>query len=59
MFFLTYFYPSSQCLNSQSKYFYNISFFLSGIGKVMADAVLANLNITPVITAVTELDTCK
>ncbi|CAG2224515.1 CD133 [Mytilus edulis] len=30
---------------------------ITGIGKVMSDAVQANLNITPVITAVTDLDT--
>ncbi|CAC5419043.1 PROM1 [Mytilus coruscus] len=30
---------------------------INGIGKVMSDAVQANLNITPVITAVTDLDT--
>lgn len=36
-----------------------VHFVFAGIGKVMSDAVQANLNITPVITAVTDLDTCE
>lgn len=39
-------------------YLQNIVWFI-GMGQIMADDLMASLNITPVLDAVLELDNCK